>query len=85
MFKCQITGKISRPGEKLNRVVVATREKTYYRTYIDEEGNKITEEAARGWEIVKEANASTEGLDLYNKMVEAGTATDFLKQSGLIK
>ena len=29
MFKCAVTGKMSKLGEKMNRIVVATRDKVY--------------------------------------------------------
>lgn len=57
MFKCRITGKTSKRGEKLNRIVVETRPKTYY----NEEGEVIGE----GFEIVEEINASEEGLAIW--------------------
>lgn len=58
MFRCQITNKLSKPGEKCNKIVVERREKLYKR-----EGEVI----ARGWEIVREISATDEGLALYNK------------------
>lgn len=51
MFRCQKTGKLSKPGEKPVRVIVATREKTYYTPHKDPRKEpKVT----NGWEIVKE-------------------------------
>ncbi len=56
-----------RASEKLNRIVVATRERTYYKWVKNEETNKWEEvECGRGWEIVREINASEEGLALWN-------------------
>lgn len=53
--------------EKLNKIVVATRERTYYKWVKNEETNKWEEvEAGHGWEIVREINASEEGLALWN-------------------
>lgn len=37
MFRCQHSGKNSRPGEKPVRVVTETRDVTYYKTYINKE------------------------------------------------
>lgn len=54
-FRCEITGKVVQ-GERLNRVVMETRA----RSYKDEEGNEI----ATGTEIVREANVSAEGLKI---------------------
>ena len=67
MFHCQITNRQSKLGEKLNKVVVQTRARTYTRWVRDEETKKWVEiEAGKGWEIVKELSASEEGLRLWN-------------------
>jgi hypothetical protein len=67
MFYCQITGKLSKPGAKPERLVVKTREKTYTKWVRNEETNKWEEVfLAKGWEIVKELNASQEGAQLWN-------------------
>ncbi len=88
MYRCEITGKLSRRGdprigelqyiheqkgedirgsEKLNKIVVQTRERIYTKRVKNEETNKWEEvEVARGWEIVREINASEEGLALWN-------------------
>jgi hypothetical protein len=79
MFRCQVLNKISKPGEKCNKVVVATREKIYTQK-IWEEGELVEIEVGRGWEIVKEINATEEGVKRYQQMVEAGTAADFLRR-----
>lgn len=83
MYICQVTGKYSRqgrpgpldkegyptqiPGEKLNKIVVATRERIYTRRVKNEETGRWEDvEIGRGWEIVREINASDEGLALWN-------------------
>lgn len=67
MYRCQITGRLSRLGEKLNKVVVLTREKSYTRWVRNEETNKWEEVfVAKGWEIVQELNCNTEGETLWN-------------------
>lgn len=90
MYRCQITGKLSRRGdprtgelyhitdtekvkddtrgsEKLNRIVVETRERIYTKRVKNEETGKWEDvEVGRGWEIVREINATQEGLDLWN-------------------
>jgi hypothetical protein len=72
MFKCQITGKMSRPGEKANKIIVETRPKTYYGWFLNEETGKMEHhEVARGWEIVKEVNATDEGLRIWKEMQDA--------------
>ena len=76
MYKCQVTGKYSRQGnafshppvagEKLNKIVVATRERTYTKWVKNEETLKWEEVfVAKGWEIVREINASDEGVKLW--------------------
>ena len=87
MFKCQVTGKLSRRGdprigelyvmsdkgtedtrgsEKLHKIVVETRDRVYTRWVKNEETNKYEEvESGRGWEIVREINASDEGVALW--------------------
>ncbi len=50
MFRCEKTGRVTRPGEKMKKIVVETRE----RVYCDEDGVEI----GRGREIVKEISVS---------------------------
>ncbi len=70
----------TRGSEKLNRIVVATRERTYYKWVKNEETNKWEEvECGHGWEIVREINASQEGLDLWNGWTPE-EREDFLKR-----
>lgn len=76
MFKCSITGKTTRPGEKMHRVVIETRPRVYTE-WIREEGEWIELEVGRGFEIVKEIQVSDEGLSIYNEMVDAGTLSLF--------
>lgn len=52
MFRCELTGKLTKPGEKMKKIVVQTRE----RVYLDEDGL----ETGRGTEIVKEISVSEE-------------------------
>lgn len=66
MYNCQITGNQSKPGEKLNRLVVATRARTYTKWVRNEETNKWEEVfLSTGTEIVREINACHEGVDLW--------------------
>ncbi len=68
MFRCEITGKLSKLGEKVNRIVVEKREKVYYAMQLNEDTEQYEKvEVGRGWEIVKEVNASSAGLELWNK------------------
>ena len=50
MFRCEKSGRVTRPGEKMKKIVVETRE----RVYLDEDGTEI----GRGREIVKEISVS---------------------------
>ena len=58
MFICAITGKVSEPHEKMIKVVVETRPRTY--TNFDEDGVEII---SRGSEIVKEIGVTQAGFD----------------------
>jgi hypothetical protein len=51
MFRCQKTGKLSKPGEKPVRVVIETREKTYT---IPARDPRKDPKVTHGWEIVRE-------------------------------
>lgn len=56
-----------RAPEKLNKIVVATRERIYTRWVRNEETNKWEEVfVSRGTEIVREINASDEGVQLWD-------------------
>lgn len=75
MYHCQVTGKLSKKGEKLNKLVVATRPRTYYKKIRNEETNKWEEvEAGQGSEIVKEIQACDEGVLIFNAMSLADRA-----------
>jgi deoxyribose-phosphate aldolase len=78
MFKCQVTGKISKPREKMNRIVIATRDKVYTKKIL-EDGELVELEIGRGYEIVKEIAATDEGLRIYNQMVDDGTVASFIR------
>lgn len=67
MFYCQISGHLSKPGVKPERIVVAIRPKNYTRWVRNEETNDWEEVIiGSGWEIVKEVNASQEGVAIWN-------------------
>ena len=55
MFRCEKCGKVTKAGEKQNKKVIRTRNKTY--TYTDKHGNEKT---SKGKEIVKEINICEE-------------------------
>lgn len=51
MYNCDICTQATKSGEKQNKVIIETREKTYYNT--DKYGK---EKISKGWEIIKEIN-----------------------------
>ena len=78
MFKCAITGRNSKPGEKMNRIIIKSREKIYT-TSVWEEGELVEIEIGKGTEVEKEVAATDEGVRVYNDMVAMGTVDDFLR------
>ena len=63
MFKCQVTGRMTRPGEKMVRVVTETRDKEYTeRRNVDGEWKDVV--VGFGHETVKEICASEKGLEI---------------------
>jgi len=78
MFKCGITGKMSKPGEKCHRIIISRRPKTYYKWVRNEDNQMVEVEAARGYETVKEVNATKEGLAIWNaQRLEEAQAAGF--------
>lgn len=75
MFLCQITGKLTRPGQKVHRLVVQKRDKVYTQKIRNEETNKWEDvEVGRGWEIAKEVNASEEGRNIWESWTDEDRA-----------
>lgn len=74
MFKCEITKRLSKPLEKLNKVVVKTRQVEYRHWDRETEEEWFTQ----GTEIVREVNATEEGLALWNKLT-AEEREEFVK------
>lgn len=77
MFHCELTGKLTKPGEKIHLVTTEWRDKVYYKPLFDlETGKPVLDEhrkikmveAGVGWEIKKQIKVSDEGLALYRKM-----------------
>lgn len=82
MYKCEITNKQSKLGEKLNKIVVKTRTKTYTKWVRDEDTRKWNEvSAGSGWEIVRELNATEAGVQLWSSY-SAEEKESFLKRLG---
>jgi hypothetical protein len=71
MFVCQISGKLSKPGEKVNKIIVKTRERFYTARFYNEDIGQVEDvQVGHGWEIVKEVNATAQGLKEWNEMTE---------------
>lgn len=64
MFRCQVSGRVSKPGEKPFKVVTKTRPKTYTNT--KKVGERTVEFTTTGWEIVEEKIVCQK---VYNRMV----------------
>jgi len=68
MFKCGVLGVDSKPGEKVNRIVVKKREKEYWGEVYNEDTDTYDRAiVGRGWEVEKEIIATDAGLALWNK------------------
>jgi len=67
MFRDQITKRLSKPGDKLRKVIALTRPKTYTRWVKNEETNHYEEVAnGQGFEPVRELSLSAEGESIWN-------------------
>jgi hypothetical protein len=64
MFKCQVTGRSSKAGDKLNKIVVETRTREY--RHWDRENEE--EWFSQGSEIVREINATDEGVRIWDSL-----------------
>ena len=56
MFKCEKCGKVTQPGDKINKKVVETREREYTSIIGYDKNDKPIYKTSTGWEIVKEIN-----------------------------
>jgi len=78
MFYCEVTGVLSKSGEKPVKLTVERRDRIYTRRVKNEETREWeTIEVGKGWEIVKELNVSSAGLQEWNQMSEV-QRTDFV-------
>lgn len=69
MFICEITGRVTKSGEKMSRIPIVKRSKAYFKKLKNEDTGKWGEvEVGRGWEIVKEISVSEEGLATWQAM-----------------
>ena len=60
MYKCERCNKTSKTGDKLNKIVVQTREKTYLNPDGFDKQGKLKYKISYGNEIVKELNVCNE-------------------------
>lgn len=68
-YRCAVTGQTSKFGEKLNKIVIATRPKEYFKDVKNEDTDEWeTVPAARGYEVVKEIGVSKRGLAEWEAM-----------------
>lgn len=65
MFKCFVTKRMSKPGDKPFKVVIEKRNRVYTKRVKDDNGNVSEVLVARGNEIVKEVLMSKEGYDIW--------------------
>jgi len=61
MFKCYVTGRVSKAGEKPEQVIIEKREKTYY------SAEEPTKAIAVGWEIGKVVLMSKDGFEQWKQ------------------
>lgn len=80
MFRCQLSGKNSLPGQSPVRIVTQTRPKTYinYKEIFENDKKKLIEVQSVGWEIVEEKlvlHEVAEALNGQNKDENTQTST----------
>ena len=69
MFYCEITGLLSKSGEKPTKLTVERRDRVYTRRVKNEETREWeTIEVGSGWEIVKEMNGQADGVKEWASM-----------------
>jgi hypothetical protein len=74
MYRCMITKRNSREGDKLHKIVALTRPQTYKHWDPEEEENWTTE----GSEIVLELNACQDGVRIWESWTPTERA-EFIK------
>ncbi len=71
MFRCMLTGQLSKPGEKQFRLVVETRPATYHEWRMNEETRRKEHvEVGTGFETVKELLVCEDALQVWETMTE---------------
>lgn len=64
MYRCQVTGRLSNPGDACHKIVVETRSRTYKHWDRENEEEWFTQ----GTEIVREINACEQGVRVWESM-----------------
>lgn len=71
MFVCQISGRLSKPGEKVHKIVIKKRDRVYTTKVFNEDIGQFEDiQVSHGWEIVREVNATYEGFCEWRDMSE---------------
>lgn len=71
MFRCAITGRLSRPGDKPNKIITKTRVKEYFESRYNEDTDRYENvKVGTGWEIVEEVLATDEGLRVWKELTK---------------
>jgi hypothetical protein len=75
MFKCDVLGKFSQPGEKCLKLVIETRPRTYVQRVRNEETLRWEDlVVGSGTEIVRELNVTESGLKFWDTLSDEGKA-----------
>lgn len=78
MFRCPITNRVSKPGEKPINVVLEKRVREYWDTddgkapkgsFRAEDGDRVYHVIGTGWEVLREIHVSKDG---YNQLKAEG-------------
>lgn len=72
MFRCAVTGKITKPGVPLTRLVIETRPKTYVNFKFNPDTLETDKIVSHGYETVKEISVSPEGLAILEREASNG-------------
>lgn len=76
MFYCEVTKRLSKPGEKCNKIVTQRALRVYTKMVRDEETRRMIKvEVGKGWEIVKEIDATDEGALIWYAQNPLGPVT----------
>lgn len=72
MFRCPITGRVSKPGDKPINVILEKRMREYWdtddgkapkRAFNPLDGDRMYHVIGTGWEVMRETNVSKDGFE----------------------